>query len=788
MTALTRKLLRDLWGIRSQALAISLVMASGIALFVMSRGNFSSLRLTQQTYYRDYHFAEVFANAKRVPQRREEEIREIPGVRQVQTRTVADVVLDVPGMEQPARGRLISLPDSGERPELNDLALRSGRWIDPARPEEVLANQAFVAAHGFEPGDQVTAVINGRRKALVIVGVVMSPEYVYTIGAGELFPDPRRFGILWMARRPLASAFDMEGGFNDVALTLDPGTQPEAVIAELDRLLAPFGGVGAIPRALQLSHWYLEGELGQLQNMALIIPTIFLGVAAFLLNVVLRRIVAVQREQIAQLKALGYDNRALALHYLQWSASIAGLGALIGVALGTWLSVQMLDMYMAYFEFPQLEYDFSWANVLGALAFAAGAAAIGAVGAVRGAVALPPAEAMRPQPPAHYQRTVAERLFGTAWLSQPSRIILRNLSRARVRTALSILGIAFSGAIMVVGSAMMDSIDEILRLQFDVAQRQDVTVTFFEPASPAAYHELQRYPGVLEVEPMRATPARLRAGPRSRQVGITGLPAHAELYRVVDADGRPITPPPEGVLLSSVLADRLAVRPGDPLEVAVLEGRRPVVDTVVAGTVDDFVGTAAYMEIGALRRLLREGDVLSGVTLAIDSSQEQRLLERLKETPMVAGVGLKQAVIDNFETYLADNMNAFLFAQLAFAMVIAFGVIYNTARISLSERNRELASLRVMGFRRAEIAYILLGELALLTLLSLPLGIALGYGLLAAAVNAFETELYRIPLVMSSRALLVAISTVLASASISALVVRRKLDTLDLVAVLKTRE
>jgi putative ABC transport system permease protein len=582
--------------------------------------------------------------------------------------------------------------------------------------------------------------------------------------------------------------FDMEGGFNDVALTLDPGAQPEAAIAELDRLLDSFGGVGAIPRELQTSHWYLEGELGQLQNMAVIIPTIFLGVAAFLLNVVLRRIVAVQREQIAQLKALGYGNRALALHYLQWSVAIALLGALIGVALGVWLSVEMLELYMAYFEFPRLEYDFSWGNVLGALAFAAGAAAIGAFGAVRAAVGLPPAEAMRPQPPARYGRTLAERLFGTRWLSQPSRIIVRNLSRNGARTGLSILGIAFSGAIMVVGSAMMDSIDEILRLQFDLAQRQDVTVTFFEPTSPSAYYELERYPGVLAVEPMRATPARLRAGPRSRQVGITGLRADADLYRVVDAEGRPIAPPPEGVLLSSVLADRLAVRPGDALEVAILEGRRPVVESLVAGTVDDFVGTAAYMEIGALRRLLREGDVLSGVTLAIDGGQEQRLLERLKDTPMVAGVGLKQAVIDNFQTYLADNMNTFLFAQLAFAMVIAFGVIYNTARISLSERNRELASLRVMGFRRGEIAYILLGELALLTLLSLPLGTALGYGLLAAAVTAFETELYRIPLVMSVRAVAVAVSTVMASALISALVVRRRLDTLDLVAVLKTRE
>jgi putative ABC transport system permease protein len=785
---LTRKLVRDLWGIRSQAIAIALVMASGVALFVMARGNFSSLRLTQQTFYRDHHFAEVFASAKRAPQTLAAEIEGIPGVRRVQTRTVAEVVLDVPGMEQPARGRLVSVPDSGARPELNDLHLRRGRWIDPARPEEVMANEAFVEAHGFEPGDHVTAVINGRRKELVIVGVVMSPEFVYTIGAGEIFPDPRRYGILWMARKPLASAFDMEGGFNDVALTLDPGVQDAEVIARLDRLLEPFGGVGAIPRALQISHWYLESELGGLETMALILPTIFLGVAAFLLNVVLRRIVAVQREQIAQLKALGYDNRALAWHYLQWSGAIAAVGTVVGVLLGVWLSMQMLDMYMLYFEFPVLRYDFSWATILGALAFSGGAAAVGAVGAVRGAVRLPPAEAMRPQAPARYRRTLFERLFGAGWLDQPTRIIVRNLARTPVRTSLSVLGIAFAGAIVMTGGAMLDSIDEILRLQFGLAQRQDVTVTFFEPASPAALHEIERFPGVTLVEPMRATPARLVAGPRSRQVGISGMTRGADLQRVIDARGEPIEPPAEGLLLSRVLADRLAVGPGDRLQVAVLEGRRPVVETTVAGTVDDFVGTAAYMEIGALRRLLREGATLSGAALLIDRAEESRLLARLKRTPMIAGVGLQQAVIDNFQTYLADNMNAFLFAQLAFAVVIAFGVIYNTARISLSERNRELASLRVMGFRRREISYILLGELAVLTLIALPVGFALGYGMLAAAVNLFETELYRLPLVLSSRAFGVSIVTVLVSAAISALVVQRKLDQLDMVAVLKTRE
>ena len=787
MRAIHRKLLRDLWHIRGQGFAIAAVMGAGVAMFVMYLSTFQSLRLTQTTYYERYRFADVFAGLKRAPLGLRPDIAGLPGVAAADLRVVVDVSLDVPDLTEPATGRLISMPVPAA-PMLNDVFLRRGRYPSPGHPDEVLVSEAFALAHGLEPGSLVGAVINGRRRDLEIVGIALSPEFVYSIRPGELMPDDRRFGVFWMDRRALATAFNMEGGFNNVALKLAPGAPEQEVIARLDRLLSPYGGLGAIPRALQTSHWYLDSELTQLQTIGFILPMIFLAVAAFLLNVVLTRIVSVQREQIAALKALGYSHRELGLHYAAWSLAIAAAGTALGTAGGAWLGSGMTSIYNDFFRFPVLYYRLPAGVVLTALAVSFVASLLGAFSAVRRVVALPPAEAMRPEPPASYRETWLERLGLKAWLSPPARLVLRNIARQPVRAATSVVGIALAVAMLILGTFFLDSIAVLMDVQFHVAQRQDVTVAFVEPRSSAALYELQRLPGVMAVEPLRSVPARLRAGPRSRQVPVMGLVEEPRLNRVVDAVRGPIRLPPEGLVLSLKLAEILRVSRGDVVIIEVLEGHRPTVESVVTAIVEEYMGTSAYMEVNALRRLLREGPALSGAFLQADTAAAGKLYSRLKQTPSVAGVSLKGSAIQAFNDTLAETFYVMIFFNLLFSSVIAFGVVYNAARVSLSERSRELASLRVLGFTRGEISSILLGELATLTLVGIPAGLVLGYLFAGALIAAFNTELYRFPLVVSSRTFAYASTAVLVAAGISALVVRRRLDRLDLVAVLKSRE
>lgn len=782
-----RKLLRDLWHLKGQALAISLVIGAGVAMFIMYLSTFSSLRLTQQTYYDRYRFADIFAAATRVPLYVRDRVAELPGVARVDARVVVDVTLDVPELTEPASGRLIGIPIPQE-PMLNDVFLRRGRFPALGRPDEVLVSEAFAIARDLMPGDRIGAIINGRRRDLEIVGIALSPEYVYSIRPGELIPDDARFGIFWMDGRSLAAAFDMEGGFNNVTLTMLPGAVEADVIARLDRVLAPYGGLGAIPRSLQTSHWYLDNELAQLQSVGLILPIVFLLVAAFLLNVVLTRIVSVQREQIAALKALGYTNVELAWHYTKLSLAVGAAGAAFGTVFGGWLGSAMTSIYNDFFRFPTLQYHLPAGVVAAGVLVSFVAASLGALNAVRGAVRLPPAEAMRPEPPARYGRTWLERIGLERLLSPPVRMIFRNIGRHPVRAATSIVGIAASVAMLVLGTFFLDSIDVLMDLQFNVLQRHDATVTFVEPASGRAYYEVARLPGVITAEPMRAVPARLRSAQHSRIVSILGLVQTPELNRVVDVENGAIRLPDDGLVLSLKLAEVLEARIGDRLVVEVLEGSRPVRLMPVTAIVEEYMGTAAYMNIEALRRVLREGETLSGAFLRIDEAFEGSLYDRLKSTPAVAGVSLKGTAIESFEKTLAETFYVMIFFNLIFSGVIAFGVVYNAARVSLSERSRELASLRVLGFTRGEISFILLGELATVTVLAIPLGLLLGYVSAGLLVAAFNTELYRFPLVVSVRTFAYAATAVLVSAALSGLAVRRRLDHLDLVAVLKTRE
>jgi len=787
MPVLDRKLVRDLWAMKGQAFAIAIVICAGVTMYVTYLSNFDSLQRTRAAYYEEARFADIFASLTRAPSWLEERIAAVPGVAVVDTRVVADAALDVPGMAEPAVGRLISLPGN-EAPRLNGVYLRRGRWIDPSRTDEVLASEMFCEEHGLNPGDTVSIVINGRWRRLIIAGVVLSPEYVYAIRPGEMIPDSRRFGIFWMDRRALASAFNMEGGFNDVAVTLVPGASTTETIAELDRLLEPYGGRGAVSRSLQASAWTLENELAQLETFGFLVPLIFFGVAAFVLHVALTRALALQRVQIAALKALGYSNAAIAWHYIKWALVIASVGASAGVVAGAWLGAKLIGLYNEFFRFPILSYHLSAGVAAESVAASLVVAALGAQSAVRRAVRVPPAEAMRPVAPARYRTSVLERLSLRLRPTLATRMVLRNLERQPARALMSTIGIALAVAVLLVGLSFIDVMDALIDQQFTRVMRQDATLAFVEPRARRVMYDVRHLPGVLDTEPMRIVPARLRAGTRARTLAITGIPETPHLNRVVDRAGTSIAMPPYGLVLSRVLGERLSVQPGDDVQVEVLEGRRAVQQVPVAMLVDDTLGLQAYMRLQDLARLLREDETVSAVAVTIDPAMRDRFYAEVKVMPAIAGVSLREATLQNFRDTMAENMNLQIFINVMFAAVIAFGVVYNSARVSLSERSRELASLRVLGFTRAEISLILLGELAVLTLAALPLGAAIGYFLGQFILAGLSNEVYRLSFVVAPATVAWTWLIVIAAAVLSSLVVRRRLDRLDLVAVLKVQE
>jgi putative ABC transport system permease protein len=772
---------------KGQALAIALVIVSGVATFSMSLSTIDSLKLTQKTFYQEYRFADVFASLKRAPENLRMRISEIPGVDQVETRVVAPVNLDVPDYEEPVTGLIISIPDD-RMPRLNGLYVRQGSLIDPVQDNKVLVSEAFAQAHGFTPGDELKAIINGRRKTFTISGIALSPEYVYQIRPGDIVPDYERYGILWMGRTPLATAYDMEGAFNDVILKLSAGAHLNDVIDRLDNLLEPYGGLGTYGRKDQLSHHYLSQEFKGLEQMATVIPVIFLGVAAFLLNVVISRLVNTQREQVAILKAFGYRNIDIGVHYIKLVLLIVLFGISGGLVVGVWLGKGLSKIYIEFFRFPFLEYELRLNVALTAILVSIIAALAGTLYSVLRAALLPPVEAMRPEPPAKYRETVIERLGVKHLLSQPTRMIARHIERRPLKSLLSITGIAFACAIMMVGSFQEDAVDYMVDVQFGRSQREDLTVSFVDPVARRALYELESYRGVEYGEPFRSVPARLRFQHRSYRTGIQGIESSAQLHRLLNTKMEPIQLPESGIVLSDYLAEMLGVRTGDRLTVEVLEGSRPVRTITVAALVSQYIGVSAYMELKALNRFMREGDTISGVYLAADKRYQSEIYEALKETPRVAGTLVRVNAIKSFYETMAETLLIFTFITTLLAGTIAFGVVYNSARIALSERSRELASLRVLGFTKGEISYILLGELGLLVLTAIPLGFIIGRSMCAYLAEKIQSDLYRIPLIIEPSTYAFAATVVLVSAFISGLIIWRKLGHLDLVAVLKTKE
>ncbi len=788
MRALNRKLLRDLWRLKTQLLAISLVMACGVGAFLMAVSASRSLQATQSAYYERAGFAHVFTTVKRAPRSLVSQVREIPGVVQVDDRAVAAVNLDIPGLNEPAAGLIVSIPDDAE-PTLNRLHIRFGRLPESgqAGAGEVLVSEAFAAAHSMRPGFTFNAVINGRMERLTVVGAALSPEHVYSLRPGSFVPDDKRYGVMWMRRKQIEASFDLDGAFNDLALSISPEANIDEVKDRLDAITRPYGGDGAYGRDEQASDRYVSDELQQLRSMASVTPPVFLAVAAMLINIVISRLVRTQREQIALLRAFGYTPWDIGRHYFAMVAVVGIIGALVGIALGAYMGSLLTSLYVRFFRFPILEYQLEVSVAFIGVGTTLAAACGGAGFSVFRAMRLAPADAMRPEAPPVYHRSFVERFVLARMLSPAGRMVVRHLQRHSLRTAIAIFGVSMTVAILILGSFITDAVQRLIDLEFSAVQRQDITVTFNEPRAIGAQHELAAMPGIIAVEPFRTVPARITHGHRSRREALQGIVPDARLHRVLDGFGRSVDVPPDGLLISIALAELLDLTTGDEVDVEVLEGQRPTLRLRIERIVESFLGTAAYMDIAALNRVMAEGPTLNGAHLSVDRAAEPRLYSDLKLTPSIATVTIKRAALESFEETLAKNLLTMRMFNLAFACIITIGVVYNTARILQAERSHELATLRVLGFYRTEIAGIFLGELAVIVLVAIGPGLFAGYALAAAATAALQTETHRIPFAISVQTLAFAGTVVVLAAAATAQFVRSDLDDLDLVEVLKAR-
>ncbi|MGE0191211.1 MAG: ABC transporter permease [Planctomycetota bacterium] len=789
MRALDRKLVRDLLAMRSQVLALVAIIACGVASLVTMFTAYRGLGASRDAYFGQYRMADVFAPIERAPRSVIRELELIPGVCQAEGRIVFDVTVDVEKLPEPVSGRALSVPDA-ERPKLNDLHMTGGSWFEGAGIGEVIVADAFARAHSLQVGDQIGVILNDRKAALRIVGTALSPEFVYLIrGIGDVLPNANQFTVLWLSTSFAESAFGFREAVNDVVATLDDGARQEDVIDELDAHLERFGALGAYGREAQLSTRYLAEELRGLESSTLVTPAIFLGVAAFVLYVLLSRLVSTQRTQIALMRAIGYTAIDVSIHYLAFGLLVGVLGGVLGLLLGIVFAHGVLGLYQEFFQFPVLRLPVDGTvSALGLLASMT-AAALGAVVPAYRVLRLDPADGLRPEAPTVYGRTLVERVR-PLWqgMGLVGRMVLRHVTRTPVRALVTAFGGVLATAVLIVSAWVYDAWEDLLDAQYRLVERQDVRILLHGEHGRDALQDVRRLVGVLSAEPELIVPVELVCGVRHERTAITGLSADHELLGLVDRSLRAVSLPAEGLLLSSKLADTLGVHAGEVVHVRVLRGERRTFDAIVTATVDEYLGVFAYAEIGLLSRWLDESFAMNGARLRVDPSQAAALGRELKNTPGVAAVAFKRETLAAFRATAERSQKIMGVVLVLFAGVIAFGVIYNTARISLASRQREIGSLLVLGYSTGEASALIAGESLLLTALGLLPGIAVGAWWSGLLARAYETDLYRMPFTIRADTVLEAAALVVVFAVLANALVLRRLRQANLIEILKTRE
>ncbi|MCW8416822.1 FtsX-like permease family protein [Fluoribacter dumoffii] len=787
VTALNKKLWRDVIKLKSQILTIALVVCSGVSVLIASVNTYISLINAQQEFYSKHHFADIFASLERAPNYLKKRITEISGVSQVETRVVKDVILDLPWMQEPAVGRFISISENNTS-GLNQLFLRQGRMPESNRYDEVLVNESFAKTHDLKTGDSIIALLNGHREKLNIVGIVLSPEYVYAIRGEDLLPDNRHFGIFWMDRKALGNAFGMQEAFNDISIKLAPDASEQFVMGQLERIFHSYGLTIAYTRKDQISDRFVTNEIKQQKIIATYIPPVFLIVAAFLLNLVTSRLISKEREQIATLKALGFRDLAIAYHYIKIILIILFLGALGGVSLGAWFGHLMTQLYTEYFIFPEFPYIFSYSAAIIGIFICFLAAVLGTLRAIYQVVNLMPAVAMKPPIPLIYQATWLEKIKFFARLSSSVKMVYRYIFRHLLRTILTCIGIALAMAIVILGLFWQDAIRYLINTQFIMAQREHAVVSFVNPVNKTALMELNKIIGITNSEGYRIVPARFTYQHRHELSSLFGIPEHAQLKILLNKNLKRMTVPPHGLLISEGLAERLHLAVGDKLDMELLEGNKAKAQLKVQGIINDYVGMFAYIEIEALNQLLNEDHLINSAAITVDMRHVANLYKKVKEIPKIGTITFKTAIINTFEETFAKHILVFTTILASFAIIIAVSVVYNNASITLAERARELTTLQVLGFTQGEVSTLLFLNHTFEIVISTPLGVIIGYLLSWSILQLMQTDWFKIPFVIEVKTYIISIMVILFASLISFYIIQRKASHLNLTSVLKVAD
>ncbi|MFZ5898466.1 MAG: FtsX-like permease family protein [Bacillota bacterium] len=789
---MTKRLLRTIWNTKGHFAAITAVITIGILVYVSMTTTFHNLNRSKELLYRETGFADYYFHVIKAPQQVTKQVERIPGV----VKATGRIQKDVPLLKENGRRgtvRLIACPLPMDA-EVNRIRLLSGRLFEK-EPQggrvEVLVDPQFAAANRLAVNDTISVVAEGRRVSLTVVGTAVGAEFVYPLqDAASLMPEPEAFGIVMLPLNQAQQVLNMPGQVNQLVLDLSPGADEEKIAAQVKSLIKPYGDLASYPRRQQLSDLVLEGELNQLRTTARTMPVIFLGIAAAIQFVMLGRMVKAQRTQIGVMKALGYNSGEIVVHYTGYALAAAAAGAVLGTALGLSLSSAFLQVYAEFFNLPRIVGGIHWPAVAEGLFLSLGVGTAAGLSASHSAAAVAPAESMHPEPPKSGGRVFLES-WALLWqrLDPSWKISLRTVLRNRLRSGVTLVGVIFAVGLLVIGLFFRDAVDYLLREHFQRQQHYDYLVRFVSPVREHELFNLSRIDGVVKVEPVFELPVRIHFQGRSREDVLLGLSPDTSLKELIGETGQRLSLPEEGMLISRKTAEKLGVKAGDRVTVETLLGFGPsrTADLKVTGVNSQLIGGASCVSLDQANSILQEQQLVSGAMLKVDPGRSKSVEEQIGGMTGVSSILSRQKELDTFN----QNMDSLLYSvgvMVTFAAVLGFAIVYNSAVISFSERKRELASLRVLGFTASEVSGLLFKESLLQTILGVALGLPFGRLMAEALVKAYSSDLFTMPVVIYPTTYFIAACGGVLFVWTAHLFAVRGVGRLDLAEVLKTKD
>lgn len=787
MGILFRKLLRDVREAKGQFISILIIVIIGVMFYSGINATYRNLSLASEKYYREYRFADIFADIYKAPESVVERIGALPYVKMATGRVVQDEKMTI--SNENVTVKLVTLPDS-KKAIVNDIVIKSGRYFSESDSNQCLVEEEFFKAHNLKIGDTLFPIVNGTEVKLKVIGSVKSPEFIYVLkDSGELMPDNFKYGIIYVKQSFGQSILGFNGSINSLSLLINSDADIKKAKEDIKKLLKDFGVTSIVEKKDQVSNSMLSEEMKGLKSTGGAFPVVFFIVAAVIIFIMMGRLVENQRMQIGALKSFGFSDLQILSHYLSYSVLVAVVGSILGSIFGMYLGIGFTNLENMYFNLPPADMKIYPDLVLPASLLTLFFCLLAGYNACKVVFRIMPSEAMRPKAPKKGKSIYIERV-GFLWkrFSYTWKIILRNIFRNKRRTLMTSIGIIFSTALLLVAFSMNDSINFMVSQQYENIQNYDLKINFSKLLNEEELTSMMNLPHVKRMEPVLETGVEITSGWIKKNVGFTALLQNPEIYKVVDKDGLPASLPQNGILLPEKLAKKLNVKLNDSVYIKSFYPGKEKKEVRVKGIIAQYLGLSVYTGFDTAKNLLGEGMAANAVVLKLDSSgSEKEIKDKLKDIPAISSIQSKSDSLNNLMKNMA-SMSSSIAVMIILAAILSIAVVYNIATINIFERQRELATLKVLGFKDNEVRKLIFDENYMITVFAIIVGLPFGWWLGTVMMSAYETDAYTFPFIIQSKTYILSAALTLVFTALANLILMRKIKSINMVEVLKSNE